>query len=65
MRINYLGLLLEVESLLMILNLSLAHFAIVVLSVVREEHLGVWVSHKAVSAASVAHTFVTNWQLLD
>ena len=54
MRVNDLGLLLQIESRLVVLHLGLPQFVVIVLSVVREESLRVGVADKTISATSLS-----------
>ena len=65
MWVDDLSLLLEVESLLVILNFSLRKLSIVVLSVVAEKRFRVRVPNEPISASNCARALVTRWQILD
>ena len=54
MWVDNLGLLLQVEGILVILHISLCEFAWIVLTIVGEESLRVRVTHKTVDAARVS-----------
>ena len=60
-RVNDLGLFLEVESVLVTFDLSLLQLAMIVLSVVGEQCAWIWVSHKSVCAPCLSCSLVTNW----
>lgn len=63
--VDYFGLFLKVESILMILNFSLFDLAVVVLSVVWEKNLGIRVLNKPVGTSCVTNTFITDGKLLN
>lgn len=54
MWVDNLGLLFQVEGILVILHISLCEFARIVLTIVGEESLWVRVTHKTVDAARVS-----------
>ena len=65
-RINDFGFFFKVESVLMVLNLSVSNPVTVILFVVGEDILWVWVSHESVSAAHhSALLLITGRQILN
>ena len=64
--INDFGFFLKVESVFVVLNLSVSDPITVVLFVIREDILWVWVSHESVSAADhSALLLITGGQILN
>lgn len=64
-RVDNLGLFLQIECFLMILNIGVRQFVEIVRSVVGEEHLRIGVLNESVSASSVACALVTDRQLVE
>ena len=64
-RVDDLGLLLEVEGLLVVFYLCCRQLAVVVLAVVGEEGLGVGVANESVRAAGLTCPLVPSWQSTD
>lgn len=62
MRVDDLGFLFQVESLLMALDLGLCKLAVVILTVVREQRFWVGVSDETISAASLTCALIASWQ---
>ena len=60
MRVNDLGLFLQVEGLLVVFDVGLRKFTVVMLTVVREESLWVRVTHKAIDAASLTRALIAS-----
>ena len=65
MRINDLGFFLQVEGLLVVFDISLRKFAVIMLTIVREQGLGIRVTHKAVHASRLSRAFVASRQCLE
>ena len=65
MRIDDLGFFLQVECLLVVFDISLRKFTVIVLTVVREQSLGIRVTHKAVHASRLSRALVASRQRLE